>query len=68
MEGEKDLPSVNTGGNRVSKEEEELLAKLFGAKRGGTKELKPDELATIREVNKKLKPVGKSVSEPISPN
>ncbi|MBI2309653.1 hypothetical protein HYU89_02025 [Candidatus Collierbacteria bacterium] len=68
MEGEKDLPSVNTGGNRVSKEEEEFLAKLFSAKNRGSKDLNPDERQTISEVNKKFKPVGRSVSGPISPN
>lgn len=68
MEGERNLLSVNTGGSRVSKEEERLLAKLLGARKRGTKELNPDELATIREANKQLKPVGRSVSEQISVN
>lgn len=68
MDSGKDYPSANPGGSQVTAEEKSLLAKLLGAKNRGTQNLKPDELQTIREANKKLRPVGRSVSEPISEN
>lgn len=68
MDSGKDYPSINPGGSQVTEEEKNLLAKLLGARKRGTRALNPDELQTIREANKKLKPVGRSVSEPISEN
>jgi len=68
MDSGKDYPSANTGGGQVTTEEKGLLAKLLDARNRGAKKLNPDELQTIREANKKFKPVGRSVSEPISEN
>lgn len=68
MDSGKDYPSINPGGGQVTAGEKSLLAKLLGAKNKGTRTLNPDELQTIREANKKLRPVGRSVSEPISEN
>ncbi|GEM_PF-6103642 len=68
MDSGKDYPSANIGGGQVTTEEKNLLAKLLGAKNKGAQNLKPDELQTIREANKKFKPVGRSVSQPISEN